>query len=391
MSKYSEEEKAAFRAEEDKKIEDMKVRLLAEGREVDYELHDDFTLRRFLRARGGDLDKAYDMFTASLQWRKEHGVDTIRETAPRDNKNFALLVKYWPGRMYKTDKTGVPVYYERIGAVDVKGLVSSVPAEDITSFHIHQQEEARALKQRLSKEAGKSMYANIVVEDLAGLGMSHMYTPGIDLFKKIIAMDQNNYPDTLKAYYVINAPSLVSVGWSMIKPLLDARTRNKVKIMGGDYKDALLEVIDEENLPEEYGGKSTCEGGCVPGGGKFCDQKDDGTSYNPLQATVGRKDTFEAKLNIDREGSTLSWEFSTKSHDIGFGVFYSPDGEAKNRETVVGSERFNAHESTVQGHLVAKRAGTYILQWDNSYSYMKSKALTYQIFISPPSESDTTA
>jgi len=108
-----------------------------------------------------------------------------------------------------------------------RGLVSSVPAEDITSFHIHQQEEARALypppclghaaiihshgvltalnlrlrrhsKQRLSKEAGKSMYANIVVEDLAGLGMSHMYTPGIDLFKKIIAMDQNNYPDTLK-------------------------------------------------------------------------------------------------------------------------------------------------------------------------------------------------
>jgi hypothetical protein len=120
-----------------------------------------------------------------------------------------------------------------------------------------------------------------------------------------------------------------------------------------------VQVIDEENLPEEYGGKSTCEGGCVPGGGKFCDQKDDGTSYNPLQATVGRKgapplasraspshsqrelssphslryglstDTFEAKLNIDREGSTLSWEFSTKSHDIGFGVFYSPDGEAK--------------------------------------------------------------
>lgn len=40
-------------------------------------------------------------------------------------------------------------------------------------------------------------------------------------------------------------------------------------------------------------------------------------------------DTFEAKLNIDKEGSTLSWEFSTKSHDIGFGVFYSPDGDAK--------------------------------------------------------------
>lgn len=26
--------------------------------------------------------------------------------------------------MYKTDKTGVPVYYERIGAVDVKCVLS---------------------------------------------------------------------------------------------------------------------------------------------------------------------------------------------------------------------------------------------------------------------------
>lgn len=95
-----------------------------------------------------------------------------------------------------------------------------MPAEDLVSFHIYQQEKARAMyvlirnafpilhlnsssgltirKQQLSKEAGKSMYANIVVEDLAGLGMSHMYTPGIDLFKKVVSMDQSNYPDTLK-------------------------------------------------------------------------------------------------------------------------------------------------------------------------------------------------
>lgn len=53
-----------------------------------------------------------------------------------------------------------------------------------------------------------------------------------------------------------------------------------------------IQVIDEENLPEEYGGKSKQEGGCVPGGGTFCDQKDDGTSYNPLQVTVGRKGTI---------------------------------------------------------------------------------------------------
>jgi hypothetical protein len=47
-------------------VEAIKVRLSAEGQEVDFELHDDFTLKRFLRARGGDVDKAYEMFVASL-------------------------------------------------------------------------------------------------------------------------------------------------------------------------------------------------------------------------------------------------------------------------------------------------------------------------------------
>jgi len=273
--------------------------------------------------------------------------------------------------------------------VDVRGLVTSVPAEDLIAFHIYQQESARALKQRLSKEAGKSMYASYVVQDLAGLGLSHMYTPAIETFKKVLTMDQNNYPDTLKGYFVINAPALVTAGWSMVKPLLDARTRNKIKIMGSDYKSTLLEAIGEENLPEEYGGQSKCEGGCVPGGGTFCDLRSDGTSYNPQNVNVGRNDFYEAKVIIEKEGSILSWEFTTKSYDIGFAVFYSEDADSKNREAVVGLERLNAHTGAIQGHILVNKTGSYILHWDNTYSLMKSKSLTYQVFVSAPSEPQT--
>jgi hypothetical protein len=48
-------------------------------------------------------------------------------------------------------------------------------------------------------------------------------------------------------------------------------------------------VIDEEHLPAEYGGECACEGGCIPGGGKFVDLKDDGTTYNPAEVSIGRK------------------------------------------------------------------------------------------------------
>lgn len=38
--------------------------------------------------------------------------------------------------------------------------------------------------------------------------------------------------------------------------------------LGSDYKSYLLECIDEENLPAEYGGTCTCEGlgGCALSG-----------------------------------------------------------------------------------------------------------------------------
>ncbi len=52
------------------------------------------------------------------------------------------------------------------------------------------------------------MYAGVFVQDLAGLSMNHLYTPAFDLFKKTIAFDQANYPDSLKAYYLINAPAV---------------------------------------------------------------------------------------------------------------------------------------------------------------------------------------
>ena len=59
-----------------------------------------------------------------------------------------------------------------------------------------------------------------------------------------------------------------------MRPWLSKETAAKVDVLGTDYKEVLLELIDEENLPASLGGGCTCDeaGGChLSGAGPWQD------------------------------------------------------------------------------------------------------------------------
>jgi hypothetical protein len=66
---------------------------------------------------------------------------------------------------------------------------------------------------------------------------------------------------------IVNAPSSFTAIWNVMKPWISKDTQEKVEIFGSDYKSFLLDLIDEENLPESLGGTCKCEhiGGCMNG------------------------------------------------------------------------------------------------------------------------------
>jgi hypothetical protein len=57
--------------------------------------------------------------------------------------------------------------------------------------------------------------------------------------------------------FIINAPTLFTAIWAIIKTMLDENTVAKISLLGSSYKKELLEVIDEANLPVAYGGTCT--------------------------------------------------------------------------------------------------------------------------------------
>ncbi len=75
---------------------------------------------------------------------------------------------------------------------------------------------------------------------------------------------------------IINAPSSFAIIWNVIKSWLPKETVAKIDILGSDYKQVLLELIDAESLPTSLGGQCTCEGpgGCeLSGAGPWQDER----------------------------------------------------------------------------------------------------------------------
>lgn len=57
--------------------------------------------------------------------------------------------------------------------------------------------------------------------------------------------------------FIINCPRFFSASWRLIKGWLDPRTASKIDVISNkdQARKKLLELIDEEQLPSDYGGK----------------------------------------------------------------------------------------------------------------------------------------
>lgn len=82
----------------------------------------------------------------------------------------------------------------------------------------------------------------------------------LDISFEMLQMNEANYPEFLRRVFVINAPKIYSILYSLSKPFMHEKTRNKVRIYGHDadqWKAALLEDFHPQELPACYGGTLT--------------------------------------------------------------------------------------------------------------------------------------
>ncbi|XP_077996318.1 SEC14-like protein 2 [Glandiceps talaboti] len=351
--------------------------------------HDDHFLLKWLRARHWNVKKAEEMLRDSLKYRKQMNVDELCKTW----KDPEVVEKYFVGGICGFDKKGCPVWVEPFGSLDAKGLIYSAKTSDLIKNKIVVSENMEQMLQEQTKKLGHRVDKVVVIFDLERVGWHHIWKPFVDVYGQILTLFEANYPEVLKQCFVTRAPRVFSIGYNMMKHFLCEDTRRKVVVLGNDFQSELLKHIDADQLPAHFGGTLKDPDGDpryrtkVLYGGKIPESyylKDKQLNTDAMQtATVGRGATHDLEYTVEIPGTVISWEFQSEGSDIGFGIFKN-NGSDDGLIAILPNTRYKSNIVVEDGQISVKDPGTYVVRFDNSYSWVKSKKIKYSIQVLPP-------
>ena len=231
----------------------------------DFVLYDDLFLLRFLRARKFDLVKTMEMFKKFLKWRIDMHVDELRENF--EIENLIEIKRLYPHGYHRTDKLGRPIYIELYDKTDVKELFKITTEEKMIKYYIKAYErQIKYIFPACSAVVKRPVEQSCTILDANGIGIFSLIGPIKGFLKLASDIGQDYYPEMLGKMTIVNVGFFFRAIWSMVKGFVDPKTQAKINLLKSNYKDELLQLVDEDKLPSFLGGKCTCDNfvyGCL--------------------------------------------------------------------------------------------------------------------------------
>lgn len=205
--------------------------------------------------------KATKMWAETQQWRKDSNIWRLH-TGP--HKLFPQVKEAYSQNFHGFSKMGLPMLYEKPGKMKLKELFQSGASIDQMLQHYFFMMEyisnVICVKDEVLQRRGvdRHRFSNwefSVVMDVEGISMSMVSKDVIKYMAKTGDVNTRYYPLTTGKVFVVNAPFWLAGAWSGLKSLApDSLT---IEILSkSNSLETLLEYIDEDQLPKEYGGTS---------------------------------------------------------------------------------------------------------------------------------------
>lgn len=200
----------------------------------------DHFLLRFLRARDFCMEQAVRLLKNYHKWRKEC------PEISADLRPSPLLKLYaagYHGILRSRDAYGSKVLIYRIEKWDPK---------QFTAYEVFR--VSLITSELIVKDAETQRNGIKVIFDLQGWRLVHAFQITPTIAKRIAAVMTDSFPLKVRGIHLINEPLFFHPVYSLIKPFLPEKIKERIHLHGSNYPPTLHQHFAENILPPEYGG-----------------------------------------------------------------------------------------------------------------------------------------
>ncbi|XP_052762897.1 alpha-tocopherol transfer protein-like isoform X3 [Mya arenaria] len=204
---------------------------------------DDAFLLRFLRAKKFDYDRAFNLIVRHYEMKAdERNKQLFTNLRPASVKH--VLEAGVTGVLPHRDKLGRRVIMFRPGRWDP----SKYPLDDIFKTNF-------LTLSKLVEEPEAQITGIVLVTDFKSFGWKHARRLKPLYAKRMIKILQDCFPMRFKGIHYLNEPAIFDYIFAIVRPFLKEKILSRVRFHGNKYEE-LLEFLEPEHLPSDYGGKA---------------------------------------------------------------------------------------------------------------------------------------
>jgi hypothetical protein len=286
--------------------------------------HEVYAMCRWLRARKYNLKDTIQMVeeaTTCSSLARSNNFYPNPSTKDALGCDIAFYIKQYPQVYYGHAKNGCPVFYSKPALMDINSIECLTSVKGIINYHWNAMMHAYANKLKEQYESSSSTfkrYECVCILDLKHLTTAQLSKRPLNLIKIQSAIDSLCFPETLNHMSIINAPSFFTFTWKLIRTYIDARTANKISMVGTN-KDAILKnltkIVSREELVADYGGEGLRIDDILHKEMMDQSEQDIVASEVKSKSLSGSRSTLDSKSNSSSLLSASSFALKVKRKD----------------------------------------------------------------------------
>jgi len=350
---------------------------LKEAQAIDTLLYDDIFLLRYVLTHKGDTKSATTALKSTLSYRIKNIALIFEAVNSGRAPLYEQLMKFQVTGPCDTSVGGWPVFCVRTGFCDIKGLMDTLSEEQVAmSMGISNEIFFRQCDQLTRKTRKLTKVINVVdLENYSVFMIDKRFFRAMGESSKFSA---RNYPQLLGKTVIINAPSYFRLLYRSVsvfmpksfleKQVLCSATSSKTSDISGC--PFISKYGGASNFPKFLGGKSRC-----PDGLTLLDDRADAL----CQVTVPRKADHQIELEVPSSEAAegpmeVKWAMMVQDYSVHISAKYK-SGESS---PLLSYRKVKAEDGLVTGVFEAARAGIIVVTFDNTYSMLRSKTVSYR-------------